>query len=65
VAVDRSGPEAAVIWLTFSDAYQGHVNVGLIALVPNVVVVAVGAALERALGRRPAGGLSHEAAGRV
>jgi Na+/proline symporter len=56
--------EAVVIWLTFSDVYQGHVNVGLIGLVPNVVVVAVGAVLERALGGRPAG-LSHEVAGRA
>jgi SSS family solute:Na+ symporter len=57
--------EAVVIWLTFSDAYQGHINVGLIALVPNIVVIAIGAALERALGSRSARGLSHETAGRA
>lgn len=56
--------EAVVIWLTFTDVYPGHVNVGLIGLVPNVVVVAVGAVLERALGGRPAG-LSHEVAERA
>jgi solute:Na+ symporter, SSS family len=39
--------EAVVIWLTFSSVYEGHVNVGLIALVPNIVVVAVGALLSR------------------
>jgi SSS family solute:Na+ symporter len=43
--------EVVVIWLTFSDVYAGHINVGLIALVPNLLVVAVGAALERAGGR--------------
>lgn len=40
--------EAVVIWLTFSHAYAGTVNVGLIALVPNIVLVGAGAALERA-----------------
>jgi solute:Na+ symporter, SSS family len=49
--------EAVVIWLTFSDVYQGHVNVGLIGLVPNIAVVAIGAAVERAFGRRPVGDL--------
>jgi SSS family solute:Na+ symporter len=39
--------EAVVIWLTFSSFYSGNVNVGLIALVPNIVVVAVGALLSR------------------
>lgn len=39
--------EAVVIWLTFSEVYAGHVNVGLIALVPNLAVVAVGALLTR------------------
>ncbi|HEY6934935.1 MAG TPA: sodium:solute symporter family protein [Marmoricola sp.] len=43
--------EAVVIWLTFSGVYAGHVNVGLIGLVPNIVVVALGAALERAVSR--------------
>jgi SSS family solute:Na+ symporter len=38
--------EAIVIWLTFGHVYDGHVNVGLIALVPNIVVVAVGAFVE-------------------
>jgi solute:Na+ symporter, SSS family len=57
--------EAAVIWLTFSDVYQGHINVGLIGLVPNIVVIAVGAALERALGGRPARRFPHEVAGRA
>lgn len=57
--------EAVVIWLTFSDVYQGHVNVGLIGLVPNIVVIAIGAALERTLGGRPAERLSHQVAGRA
>ena len=38
--------EAIVIWLTFGNAYAGHVNVGLIALVPNLLVVAAGALIE-------------------
>jgi len=42
--------EAVVIWLTFGHAYSGHVNVGLLALVPNLVVLSVGAGLERTLG---------------
>jgi solute:Na+ symporter, SSS family len=46
--------EAVVIWLTFSDVYAGTINVGLIALIPNIVVVALGALLERAVGRTPA-----------
>jgi SSS family solute:Na+ symporter len=37
--------EAVVVLLTFSDVYSGHVNAGLVALVPNVVVVALGAAI--------------------
>jgi SSS family solute:Na+ symporter len=52
--------EAVVILLTFSDVYSGHVNAGLVALVPNVVVVALGAAIERTRQRErvltPAGG---------
>lgn len=56
--------EAVVIWLTFSDVYQGHVNVGLIGLVPNIVVIAVGAVLERALSGGRAG-LSPEVTGRA
>jgi SSS family solute:Na+ symporter len=40
--------EAVVIWLTFSHVYGGHVNVGLIGLVPNLVVVAVGLLVQRA-----------------
>ncbi len=39
--------EAVVIWLTFGHAYAGHINVGLIALVPNIVVVILGTALAR------------------
>ena len=46
--------EAVVIWLTFGHAYSGHINVGLIALVPNLVVIAIGAAIERAGGYRTA-----------
>jgi SSS family solute:Na+ symporter len=46
--------EAVVTWLTFGDAYSGHVNVGLIGLVPNIAVVAIGAAVERAVTPRPA-----------
>jgi SSS family solute:Na+ symporter len=42
--------EAVVVWLTFSDFYSGHVNVGLIALVPNLVVVAVGLLVHRSRG---------------
>jgi solute:Na+ symporter, SSS family len=46
--------EAVVIWLTFSDAYGGHVNVGLIGLVPNLVVVAVGLVVHhRSSGSQP------------
>lgn len=52
--------EAVVIWLTFGDVYSGHVNVGLIALVPNVAVVAVGALLTRGA----AGGRSETAPAR-
>ncbi len=39
--------ELVVVWLTFGNVYAGHVNVGLIALVPNLVVVAVGALVSR------------------
>ena len=46
--------EAVVIWLTFGDAYAGHINVGLIALVPNLLVIGVGATIERARGVDPA-----------
>jgi SSS family solute:Na+ symporter len=42
--------EAVVIWLTFGGVYGGHINVGLIALVPNLLVVGVGALLQRASG---------------
>jgi SSS family solute:Na+ symporter len=55
--------EAVVIFLTFGgaggtpflspDTVMGHVNVGIIGLVPNLVVVAIGAAIERATGRAP------------
>jgi solute:Na+ symporter, SSS family len=45
--------EIVVIWLTFGNVYSGHVNVGLIALVPNIVVVAVVALLVRAAGKQP------------
>lgn len=43
--------ETVVIWLTFSGGYTGHVNVGLIGLVPNLLVIAVGAAVERVVVR--------------
>src|SRR5207237_706595 len=46
--------EAIVIWLTFSHAYSGHVNIGIIALIPNLVIVGVGALVERWLGNRTA-----------
>ena len=56
--------EIVVIFLTFGgagggpflspDTVIGHVNVGMIALVPNIVVVAVGAVIERATGHAPA-----------
>jgi SSS family solute:Na+ symporter len=42
--------ELVVIWLTFGNAYSGHINVGLVALVPNIVVLLAGAALERTIG---------------
>ena len=46
--------EIVVIWLTFwPQAWAGHVNVGIIALLPNLIVVAIGAAVERATGRAP------------
>lgn len=37
--------EIVVIWLTFGGVYHGHINVGLIGLVPNLIVVAIGMAL--------------------
>jgi solute:Na+ symporter, SSS family len=43
--------EVVVAWLTFSDVYGGNVNVGLIGLVPNLVVVAVGLLVDRRRGR--------------
>jgi SSS family solute:Na+ symporter len=46
--------EAIVIWLTFSHVYSGHINIGILALIPNIAVVAVGAVLERVLQHRPA-----------
>lgn len=46
--------EAIVIWLTFSNAYSGHINVGIIALIPNIVIVGIGAVVERALRGRAA-----------
>jgi SSS family solute:Na+ symporter len=42
--------EAVVIWLTFSKVYGGHVNVGLIGLVPNLVIVAIGILVDRRRG---------------
>lgn len=46
--------EILVIFLTFwPQSFTGHVNVGMIALVPNLLVVAIGAAIERATGRTP------------
>jgi SSS family solute:Na+ symporter len=39
--------EVVVIWLTFGHVYSGHVNVGLIALVPNILVVLGGVLLSR------------------
>ena len=42
--------EAVVIWLTFGGRLLRHVNVGLIALVPNIVVVAVGMLVHRRRG---------------
>jgi SSS family solute:Na+ symporter len=45
--------EAVVIFLTFSGTYSGNLNVGLLALVPNIVVVAGGALVERVLRGRP------------
>ena len=53
--------EAVVIWLTFGGAYSGHINVGLIALIPNLLVIAIGAAMERARGIDPARGQVVEA----
>jgi solute:Na+ symporter, SSS family len=46
---------ATVCVLTFTDVYAGHINAGLIGLVPNAVVVAVGAAIERGRHREPVG----------
>lgn len=45
--------ELVVIWFTLGKVATAHVNVGLVALVPNLLVVAVGAALERILGAGP------------
>ncbi len=45
--------EAIVIWLTFSHVYSGHVNVGIVALLPNLAIVGIGAVVERGLGTRP------------
>jgi SSS family solute:Na+ symporter len=42
--------EAVVAWLTFSDVYGGNVNVGLLGLVPNLVIVAVGMVVHRRKG---------------
>jgi len=53
--------EALVILLTFGGVYSGHINVGLIALVPNLLVIALGAAIERASGIDPAQGQVTEA----
>ncbi len=41
--------ELVVIWLTFGNAYSGHINVGLVALVPNIIVLLAGTVLERTL----------------
>jgi SSS family solute:Na+ symporter len=46
--------EVVVAWLTFSHVYSGHVNVGLIGLVPNVLVVLAGMAVHRARGESEA-----------
>jgi SSS family solute:Na+ symporter len=54
VAAGLLAGEAIVIWLTFSNVYSGHVNIGIVALVPNIVIVGLGAALERALRARTA-----------
>jgi SSS family solute:Na+ symporter len=51
--------EIVVIWLTFGKVEVAHVNVGLVALVPNIVVIAIGAALER----RSTGRVAPERAG--
>ena len=45
--------EAIVIWLTFGNVYSGHINVGLVALVPNIVVLLAGAVIERAASHAP------------
>jgi SSS family solute:Na+ symporter len=42
--------EIVVIWLTFGDLYGGTFNVGLIGLVPNLVIVAVGILVDRRRG---------------
>jgi SSS family solute:Na+ symporter len=39
--------EAIVIWMTFGSVYSGHINVGLVALVPNILVILLGAVMER------------------
>ncbi len=55
--------EAVVIWLTFGGIDPGHINVGLIALVPNLVVIGLGAALERRSAGSPVPGRDAAAAG--
>jgi SSS family solute:Na+ symporter len=57
--------EVVVAWLTFSDVYSGHVNVGLIGLVPNLVVVAVGVLVQRGRGLPPPVDAEPRAAARV
>ncbi|MDQ2851328.1 MAG: sodium:solute symporter family protein, partial [Actinomycetota bacterium] len=40
--------EAVVIWLTFGDkTFAGHINVGLVALLPNIGIVLIGALLQQ------------------
>jgi hypothetical protein len=49
--------EAVVIWLTFAPLPAfGHVNVGLIGLIPNLLVVTLGVAATRRSGH---GAASH------
>ncbi|TCO62777.1 sodium:solute symporter family protein [Actinocrispum wychmicini] len=47
--------EAIVIWLTFGTVYSGHVNVGIVALAPNLAIVGIGAVLERVRRSRAVG----------
>lgn len=45
--------EITVIWLTFGHfAFAGHVNVGIIALAPNIIVVIIGTLIERGIHSR-------------